>query len=77
MFHPTIDISMGTNCGPLLADLFLHANEPTIFQGLLKKKDSRKFAQIFDSSFHDYLHHIYPGLLLALDLHHEIGNGGR
>jgi hypothetical protein len=51
---------MGTNCGPLLADLFLHANEPTIFQGLLKKKDSRKFAQTFDSSFHDYLQHIYP-----------------
>jgi hypothetical protein len=30
VFQQTIDILMGTNCGPLLADLFLHAYEADV-----------------------------------------------
>ena len=37
---------MGTNCAPLLADLFLHAYEADFLQGFLKNKD-RKFAKAF------------------------------
>jgi hypothetical protein len=39
MFQQTISIPMGTNCAPLLADLFLHLNEAEFPQGLLKNKD--------------------------------------
>jgi hypothetical protein len=35
---------MGTNCAPLLADLFLHAYEADFLQGILKNKD-RKLAK--------------------------------
>jgi hypothetical protein len=62
------------------ADLFLHANEADIRQGLLKNKD-RKFAQIFfsfcyiddvlslnNTRFTDYLHHLYPNGLEVEDI---------
>jgi hypothetical protein len=76
VFQQTIGISMGTNCAPLLADLFLHAYEADFLQGVFKNKD-RKLAQNSNSSFHysddvlslnntrfgDYLHHIYPNEL--------------
>jgi hypothetical protein len=35
---------MGTNCAPLLADLFLHSYEADFLQGILKNKD-RKLAK--------------------------------
>ena len=41
---------MGTNCGPLLTDLFPHAYEADFLQELLKNKD-RELAQTFNSSF--------------------------
>lgn len=41
---------MGTNCAPLLADLFLQAYEEDFPQGLLKNKDI-KLAHNFDSGF--------------------------
>jgi hypothetical protein len=64
-----IDITMGTNCAPLLANLFLHACEADLF---LKNED-RKLSQIVNSIFRciddvlslnisrlgDYLHRIY------------------
>ena len=50
MFQQTIDILMGTNCAPPLADLFLHAYETDFLQGLLKNKDG-KLAQTFNSNF--------------------------
>jgi hypothetical protein len=31
VFQQTIGIPMGTNCAPLLADLFLHAYEAAFF----------------------------------------------
>ena len=80
VFQQTICIPMGTNCAPLLADLFLHAYEADVLQGLLKNKE-RKWAQTFNSSFRyidyvlslnnsrfgDYLHRIYPNELEVKD----------
>ena len=70
---------MGTNCAPLLADLFLYAYETDCFQWPLKNKD-RKLAQTFNSSFRyidDVLslknsrfgdqHRIYPNELEVKD----------
>jgi hypothetical protein len=39
VFQQTIDISMGTNCAPLLADLFLYSYEAELIKGLLKKSE--------------------------------------
>jgi len=44
VFQQTIGIPMGTNCAPLLVDLFLHAYEADFLQKILKNKD-RKLAQ--------------------------------
>ena len=41
---------MGTNCAPLLADLFLHAHEADFLHGILKNKD-KKLAKTFNSIF--------------------------
>ena len=49
VFQQTIGIPLGTNCAPLLADLFLHAYAANFLQGLLKNKD-RILAQTFNSS---------------------------
>ena len=73
VFQQTVGIPMGTNCAPLLADLFLYSYEAEFFQTLLKQKD-KKLAQSFNftfryiddvlslsnSKFGDYLHLIYP-----------------
>jgi len=47
VFQQTIDILMGTICGPLLTDLLLRGYEA---DELLKNK-KRKLAQILNSSF--------------------------
>ena len=73
IFQQTIGIPMGTNCAPLLADLFLFFYEAKFLQGLLQRKEKR-LAQSFNFSFRyiddvlslknpnfrDYLHLIYP-----------------
>merc|ERR1711860_20912 len=80
VFQQRIGIPMGTNCAPLLADLFLHSYEAEFLQGLLQKK-YRKLAQTFNFSFRyiddvlspnnsrfcDYLHLIYPSELEIKD----------
>jgi hypothetical protein len=38
VFQQTIGIPMGTNCAPLIADLFLHAYDADFLQGLSKIK---------------------------------------
>ena len=38
-FQQTVVIPMGTNCAPLLADLFLFSYEADLIQGLLKKNE--------------------------------------
>ena len=37
MFFKTVGIPMGTNCAPLLADLFLYSYKADFIQQLLKK----------------------------------------
>ena len=64
---------MGTNCAPLLADLFLYSYEVNFIQGLLKKKEKKlprsfnfTFRYIYDvlslnnSRFGDFVDRIYP-----------------
>jgi hypothetical protein len=41
---------MGTNCAPLLADLFLYSYEGDFIQGLLKKNE-RKLTRSFNFTF--------------------------
>ena len=36
VFQQTVGIPMGTNCAPLLADLFLHSYEAEFVQKLLR-----------------------------------------
>ena len=50
VFQQTVDISMGTNCAPLLADLFLYSYEADFIQGLFKKK-KKKLARCFNVTF--------------------------
>jgi hypothetical protein len=80
VLQQTIGTPMGTNCAPLLSDLFLHVSEAGFLQGNLKNKD-RKLAKTFNSSFRyidgvlsrnntrfsDYLHQIYPNELEVND----------
>ena len=76
VFQQTIGIPMGTNCAPLLADLFLYSYEADFLDGLLKQKQ-KHLAQSFNfnfryiddvlslnnSRFGDFLHLIYPSQL--------------
>jgi hypothetical protein len=41
---------MGTNCAPLLTDLFLYSHEAIFIQGLLKKNE-KKLARSFNFTF--------------------------
>ena len=71
----TIDmfLPMGTNCAPLLADLFLYSYETDFIQWLLKKSE-KKLTRSFNFTFRyidyvfslnnckfgDFIDHIYP-----------------
>ena len=50
VFQQTVGIPMGTNCTPLLADLFLYSYEADFIQGLLKKNE-KKLARSFNFTF--------------------------
>ena len=50
VFQQTVGIPMGTNCAPLLADLFLYSYEADFIQGLLKKNE-KNLAQSFTFMF--------------------------
>ena len=50
VFQQTIDIPMGKNCVPLLADLLLFSYEADFIQGLLKKNE-KKLARSFNFAF--------------------------
>ena len=41
IFQQQVGIPMGTNCAPLLADLFLYLYEADFIQGLLKKNEKK------------------------------------
>jgi len=73
VFQQTVGIPMGTNCAPILADLFLYSYEADFIQGLLKKS-KKKLARSFNftfryidvvlslnnSRFVDFVDRIYP-----------------
>jgi hypothetical protein len=73
VFQQKVSIPMGTNCAPLLADLFLYSYEADFIQGLLKKNE-KKLARSFyftfryvddvlslnNSRFGDFVDRIYP-----------------
>jgi len=50
VFQQTVGIHMGTNCAPLLADLFLYSYEAYFIQGFLKKNE-KKLARSFNFTF--------------------------
>ena len=76
IFQQTIGIPMGTNCAPLLADLFLYSYEAEFVQSLLqagKKHLAQQFnftyrylddvLSLKNTKFPEYLEFIYPGEL--------------
>lgn len=80
IFQQIVGIPMGTNCAPLLADLFLYSYEAEFIQGLLQQ-NQKKLARSFNftyrfiddvlslgnPNFGDYLHLIYPDELEIKD----------
>ena len=80
IFQKTIGIPMGTNCAPLLADLFLYSYEAEFVQNLIKQ-GNRTLAKMFNLTFRyiddvlslnnshisDHLHRIYPSELEIKD----------
>jgi hypothetical protein len=60
VFQQTVVIPMGTNCAPLLADLFLFSYEADLIQGLLQKNE-KKLARSFNFTFR------YIGDILSLN----------
>ena len=50
LFRQMVGIPMGTNCSPLLADLFLYSYENEFFDKLIKE-GKRKLARIFNLSY--------------------------
>ena len=73
LFRQMICIPMGTNCAPLLADLFLYSYESEFLDELVKKS-KRKLVRKFNLSyryiddlisfnnkrFKEFISHIYP-----------------
>ena len=49
-FQQTVGIPMGTQCAPLLADLFVYWHEADFIQGLLKKNE-KNLARSFNFTF--------------------------
>ena len=50
IFQQTIGIPMGTNCAPLLADLFLYTYEAEFIQNLIARKQ-KNIAQSFNFTY--------------------------
>jgi hypothetical protein len=50
VFQQTVGIPMGTNCAPLLCDLFLYSYESDFIQGFLRKNE-KKLARSFNFTF--------------------------
>ena len=87
IFQQTICIPMGTNCAPLLADLFLYSYESEFIQSLLRS-DKNATAKSFNFTyryiddvlslnypkFGDYLEVIYPTELDVKDTTESINS---
>ena len=80
VFQQSVGIPMGTNCAPLLADLFLYSYEAEFIQKLVREKN-KSLAVAFNSTFryiddvlsinncyfHTYVDSIYPSELEIKD----------
>ena len=80
IFQQVIGIPMGTNCAPLLADLFLYSYEAEFIQTLIKS-GKRRLAKSFNFTyryiddvlslnnpcFNDHINDIYPAELEIKD----------
>ena len=51
IFQQTVGIPVGTNCAPLLVDLFLYSYEAEFIQNLLKDKTKKHLAKSFNFTF--------------------------
>ena len=67
LFRQMVGIPMGTNCAPLLADLFLYSYENEFLDKLIKegkRKLARKFnlsyRKRFNNRFKEFISNIYP-----------------
>jgi hypothetical protein len=80
VFQQAVGIAMGTNCAPLLADLFLYSYEAEIVQKMVRDNNKKlavsfnhKFRYIDDvlsintHNFHNYVPLIYPNELKVKD----------
>ena len=80
VFQQIISIPMGTNCAPLLADMFLYSNEAEFVQSLLSAGKKRLASQfnftyryiddvlsINNPDFENYLGQMYPPALEIKD----------
>ena len=80
VFQQSVGIPMGTNCAPLLSDLFLYSNEAEFIQKLLHERKkalvvtlTSTFRYINDvlsinnNQFHSYVNSIYPNELEIKD----------
>ena len=76
LFHPVIGIPMGTNCAPLLADLFLYSYENEFLDNMMKsghRRLARSFSLCYryiddlivfnNKKFLDHLKETYPSEL--------------
>ena len=77
VFQQRVGMPMGTNCAPLISDLFLYSYEADIIQGLLRKTE-KKLSQsinftfrymkdvisLNNSRFGDFVYRIYISLKL-------------
>ena len=46
VFHQTVGIPMGTNCAPLLADIFLYSYEMELIESLLLTGQTQRLGSI-------------------------------
>ena len=79
LFQQIVGIPMGTNCAPLLADIFLYSYEAEFIQSLLstgKKRIASQFNFTYryiddvlsiNNPFENYLGHMYPAELEIKD----------
>ena len=58
VFQQTVGIPMGTNCAPVLADLFLYSYEADFIQGTRSYRGD--VLLLNNSRFGDFVDHIYP-----------------
>jgi hypothetical protein len=87
VFQQTVGMHMGTNCAPILADLYLYSYEADFIQGLLKKTE-KKLARSFNftfryiddvlslnnSRFGDFIDRIYLWLSLKYRIPHRFAS---